>query len=60
MVAAIAAALSTVLAAFFAGVKVIIRELRPNGGNSMKDKVTSIDNKLSRLEERMDILFLQR
>lgn len=54
-VAAICAAITTVFTGFFIGLKFIIKgwlnELRPNGGNSLKDQI-------SRLEQRVDQLFV--
>ena len=54
------------LAAFWAihrfVTKALIRdylsELRPNGGLSMKDKVNNIDNKVNKLESRIDQIYL--
>lgn len=48
--AALAAGIATVLGAFFTGIRLIIRELRPNGGASMKDQV-------DRLEARIDQIY---
>jgi len=59
-IGALAAALATVLAAFFSGIRIIIRELRPNGGNSMRDKINTIESKLIRLEHLIDELLLKR
>ena len=45
--------IATILGAIFAGIKWLVKaflaELKPNGGGSMKDKVT-------RLEEKVDLL----
>ena len=42
--------------------KAIIRdylsELKPNGGSSIKDKVNDIDNKVKKLENRIDQIYL--
>lgn len=53
--AGVAAALSTVISAYFIGLRWLVKhwlnELRPNGGSSMKDQ-------LNRLEKRVDELFI--
>lgn len=35
-----------------------LSELKPNGGSSIKDKVDDIDNKVSKLESRIDSIYL--
>ena len=35
-----------------------LSELRPNGGSSIKDKVNDIDNKVNKLESRIDQIYL--
>ena len=35
-----------------------LSELKPNGGTSMKDKVNNIDNKVNKLESRIDQIYL--
>ena len=54
-IAAICAAITTVLTAFLLGLRFLVRgwlnELRPNSGSSMKDQIT-------RLERRVDELFV--
>ena len=35
-----------------------LSELRPNGGSSMKDKVTTIETKVNKLENRIDQIYL--
>ena len=35
-----------------------LSELRPNGGSSMKDKVTSIETKVNKLESRIDQIYI--
>lgn len=35
-----------------------LSELRPNGGSSIKDKVNHIDNKVEKLENRIDQIYL--
>jgi hypothetical protein len=53
-VAAICAAITTVLTAFLIGLRFLVKgwlnELRPNSGSSIKDQIT-------RLERRVDELF---
>ena len=39
-------------------VKGWLNELRPNGGSSVKDAVDRIDERSSRLEQRVDDLFV--
>jgi hypothetical protein len=39
-------------------VKGWLNELRPNSGSSIKDAVTRIDQRSSRLEQRVDDLFI--
>ena len=54
-IAAICAAITSVLTGFLIGLKFLVKgwlnELRPNGGGSLKDQVT-------RLERRVDDLFV--
>ena len=55
-----------VLAALWAAHRFVTRalirdylsELKPNGGTSMKDKVNNIDNKVNKLESRVDQIYL--
>lgn len=35
-----------------------LSELKPNGGSSVKDKVNEIDNKVGKLENRIDQIYL--
>jgi hypothetical protein len=35
-----------------------LSELKPNGGSSIKDKVDDIDSKVSKLESRIDSIYL--
>lgn len=35
-----------------------LSELKPNGGSSMKDKITTIENKVSKLEGRIDQIYI--
>jgi hypothetical protein len=34
-----------------------LSELRPNGGSSIKDKVDALDDKVTRLESRIDEIY---
>jgi len=34
-----------------------LAELKPNGGSSIKDKVDALDDKVTRLEERIDEIY---
>lgn len=38
-------------------VKYYLAELKPNGGSSIKDKVRDIDQKVDKLEERIDEIY---
>ena len=38
-------------------VKYYLAELKPNGGSSIKDKVKDIDDKVSKLESRVDEIY---
>lgn len=38
-------------------VKHYLAELKPNGGSSIKDKVKDIDDKVARLESRIDEIY---
>lgn len=53
--AGLAVAISTLIAAFAAGTRWLVKhylyELRPNGGNSLKDKVNSLEEKVELLTE---------
>jgi hypothetical protein len=63
--AATASAVIAILASFWAIhrfiTKALIRdylsELKPNGGSSVKDKVDMIDNKVNKLETRIDQIY---
>lgn len=35
-----------------------LSELKPNGGSSIKDKVNDIDNKVNKLESRIDQIYI--
>jgi hypothetical protein len=51
-----------VLSAVIVGLRFLVKgwlnELRPNSGSSIKDAVTRIDERSSRLEQRVDDLFI--
>jgi hypothetical protein len=63
--AATASSVVAILASFWAIhrfiTKALIRdylsELKPNGGSSVKDKVDMIDNKVNKLETRIDQIY---
>ena len=61
-IAAICAAITTVLTAFLLGLKFLIKgwlnELRPNSGSSMKDQITDIKGQIVALQKRVDDLFV--
>lgn len=61
-VSGVLALLATLWAAHRFITKSLIRdylsELKPNGGSSIKDKVDDIDNKVSKLESRIDSIYL--
>ena len=56
--AGVIAVLSGVLIGLRFLVKGWLNELRPNSGSSMKDAVDRIDQRSSRLEQRVDDLFV--
>ena len=56
--AGVMAVLSGVLIGLRFLVKGWLNELRPNSGSSMKDAVDRIDQRSSRLEQRVDDLFV--
>ena len=56
--AGVIAVLSGVLIGLRFLVKNWLNELRPNGGSSVKDAVDRIDERSSRLEQRVDDLFV--
>jgi hypothetical protein len=62
LVAAVGTALGGLLAAFYGFNKWIITkfltELKPNGGGSMRDKVDINTERLTRVEERVDAIYL--
>lgn len=62
IIAALFAGIGGVLAAFYGFNKWIITkflsELKPNGGGSMRDKVDINTERLTRVEERVDAIYL--
>jgi hypothetical protein len=56
--AGVIAVLSGVLVGLRFIVKGWLNELRPNSGTSIKDAINRIDERSSRLEQRVDDLFL--
>lgn len=52
---------STLIGAFAMGVRHLVKyylaELKPNGGLSIKDKVKDIDEKVAKLELRIDEIY---
>lgn len=52
---------STLIGAFAMGVRHLVKyylaELKPNGGSSIKDKVRDIDQKVDKLESRIDEIY---
>jgi hypothetical protein len=56
--AGVIAVLSGVLVGLRFLVKGWLNELRPNSGTSMKDAINRIDERSSRLEQRVDDLFI--
>lgn len=59
--AALAVSITTLLGALSVGVRHLVKhylaELKPNGGLSIKDKVKDIDDKVSKLELRIDEIY---
>ena len=58
--AGVAAALSTVISAYFIGLRWLVKhwlnELRPNGGSSMKDQLNRQDTALHELQVNQAII----
>ena len=57
----IAVGISTLVGAFAMSVRHLVKyylaELKPNGGSSIKDKVKDIDDKVDKLESRIDEIY---
>ena len=60
--AGFAAGITTTLIGLLAGLRWLVKgwlnELRPNGGNSMKDQLTSLQKETTHLSNRIDELFI--
>lgn len=59
--AALAVAIMTLVGGFATLVRWLVKhylsELKPNGGSSIKDKVKDIDDKVAKLESRIDEIY---
>ena len=57
----LAVGISTLVGAFALSVRHLVKyylaELKPNGGSSIKDKVKDIDEKVAKLELRIDEIY---
>ena len=60
--AGLAVSVTTLVGALAVGVRFLVKhylsELKPNGGSSIKDKVKDIDEKVGKLESRVDQIYL--
>lgn len=60
--AGLAVSVTTLTGALAIGVRHLVKhylaELKPNGGSSIKDKVKDIDDKVGKLESRIDEIYL--
>jgi hypothetical protein len=60
--AGFAAGITTTLIGLLAGLRWLVKgwlnELRPNGGNSMKDQLTALQTETTHLSNRIDELFI--
>jgi len=58
---ALSVGITTLVGAVAMGVRHLVKhylaELKPNGGSSIKDKVKDIDNKVDKLEARIDEIY---
>lgn len=52
------ALLAAIYAIFRFSVSAIVREMKPNGGSSLRDKVDGIEQKVSKLENRVDQIYV--
>lgn len=59
--AALAVSVTTLMGALAIGVRHLVKhylaELKPNGGSSIKDKIKDIDEKVNKLESRVDEIY---
>jgi len=59
--AAICVAVGTLIGFLVTGVRFLVKsylsELKPNGGNSVRDRIDSITNQVDRLEIRIDEIY---
>jgi len=59
--AGLAVSVTTLIGALAVGVRFLVKhylsELKPNGGSSIKDKVKDIDEKVGKLESRIDEIY---
>lgn len=59
--AGLAVSVTTLMGTLAIGVRHLVKhylaELKPNGGSSIKDKVKDIDDKVSKLESRIDEIY---
>lgn len=59
--AGLAVSVTTLMGALSVGVRFLVKhylsELKPNGGSSIKDKVSDIDKKVDKLESRIDEIY---
>lgn len=59
--AGLAVSVTTLMGALSVGVRFLVKhylsELKPNGGSSIKDKVSDIDKKVDKLEARIDEIY---
>jgi len=57
----LAVSVTTLIGALAVGVRFLVKhylsELKPNGGSSMKDKLSEIDTKVDKLEGRIDEIY---
>ena len=57
----LAVSVTTLMGALAVGVRFLVKhylsELKPNGGSSMKDKLGQIDEKVNKLEGRIDEIY---
>jgi uncharacterized protein Yka (UPF0111/DUF47 family) len=58
---ALSVGITTLIGAIAMGVRHLVKyylaELKPNGGTSIKDKIKDIDNKVDKLESRIDEIY---